>query len=133
MWSRNNYDHWASSSHYIDEYSYNLFVDIFKQYADDFNYYGSTLYFPKHLDQIHQAIKQRIRELNKQESLEDLIHYYQKNFFVLNISDELKRIHKASNSDTSLLIKQIQHLYSELIDLLNDCIAQNQPLWILGM
>ena len=128
-----NYKHWADNSKYLDEYSYNFYTDIFEKIADSFNYYGNTKFEKEQLNRLKKEIEDRIKNVDNLYTRQDIIEFGKRTSHALNLTEKIDEIFDNQNGQQNKLVSNIKKLGHELSNLLDDCITQDRPLWVLGL
>lgn len=128
-----SYEHWADNSKYLDEFAYSFYTDIFEEKADNFTYYGDTKFSKEQLVRVKQEIDNRIKTVDNLHTLQDIIEFSKKTSHALNLIPEIEAAYNKLNGHQNKLISDIKKLGRELSNLLDNCISQDKPLWVLGL
>ena len=127
------YEHWADNSKYLDEYAYSFYTDIFEENADNFNYYGATKYEKEQLERLKQAVGDRIKIVERLGTIQDIIEFSKKTSHALNLRQNIEETSGKLDGRQHKIVVDIKKLGNDLSNLLDDCIVQNKPLWVLGL
>jgi hypothetical protein len=128
----NNYKYWADNSKYLCEYAYNFYTDIFEKVADNFNYYGDTGFTKEQLKRLKNEIKNRIKNVDTLNTLQDIIEFGKKTSHALNLTEEIEKEYNKQNNQPNKIISDIKQLGHGLLDLLDNCIQHDKILIVLG-
>ena len=128
-----HYRHWDDSSLFLKDEVFATFFNCFNTASSKFNYYGATLYSGNGLEKLLSELKnhlQMLKEVTNFASFSNMLTSYPMgvNFirFVTSLDCDVQ-------VEWRKLVNKLIEINEGLIEIVQDCLKNDQILWVLGI
>lgn len=125
---------WDDSSLFLDEEVYGLLSDAFDASNSKFNYYGPTCYRKSELAKLRLEMEKFTSKLDEISDFESFQKVIAKLPMSMNFLDGLETENKVIlNTEWNSIVDTLKQINANLLELVQQCIRNNQPLWVFGI
>jgi hypothetical protein len=127
-----NYIKCHHTSKYLHSEVFNLFTPCFEKSNNLYEYYGPTKYNSRQIVPLRNELQKNLEGLNELSTRDQFIEYMSSIFLGKEFIMELQKTDRTWDLNWLQYLTKLREINKAMLDVVEDCIAREYVLWVIG-